>query len=344
MPLAAVTRGATLLLLSPIAAASPLQPPPPPTSSGASWRLRVQGGASCNHQPSAPGGDVWPTAGHSNSTPAFDVYLDHADAVSFRAPKGCSVTQRSQGTPGRSFLVPDGYTPPEEMVEAFAALALAHPGRARLLDLTAMYGAPTTAQGRSLFALKVSDNVGEDEDEPNLLLVAMHHAREIMGPETVLYAARQLLEGEGEGVEHLLERNQIYLAWDWNPDGWRHVFNSDNNWRKNRRPNPDGSFGVDLNRNYPFGFDFWCGGSQTPSNNDYRGPGAASEPETQVSGAPEQGGADCPRLDSVSASFVTPPFGLHAATDRVCCARADDDPLASRPQVRQDCRSTLGWA
>lgn len=34
------------------------------------------------------------------------------------------------------------------------------------------------------------------QDEPNLLLVGMHHAREIMGPETVLLAARRLLEGE----------------------------------------------------------------------------------------------------------------------------------------------------
>ena len=39
-----------------------------------------------------------------------------------------------------------------------------------------------------------------DEDEPNLLLVGMHHAREIMGPETVLLAAKRLLEGEGAAV------------------------------------------------------------------------------------------------------------------------------------------------
>ena len=120
-----------------------------------------------------------------------------------------------------------------------------------------------------------------DEDEPNLLLVGMHHAREIMGPETVLFAARQLLE-RGSKHSALVDGNQIYLAWDWNPDGWRYVFNENNNWRKNRLPNPDGSFGVDLNRNYPFGWDFSCGGSTNPSSGTFRGPGPGSEPEMQT--------------------------------------------------------------
>ena len=39
---------------------------------------------------------------------------------------------------------------------------------------------------------------------------------------------------------------------------------------------------VDLNRNYPFGWDFSCGGSATMSSNTYRGPAAGSEPEMQT--------------------------------------------------------------
>jgi murein tripeptide amidase MpaA len=184
---------------------------------------------------------------------------DHKNRTDARLAEqhGCTVLDRQQGRPGREFLVPDGYIPPEEMMRLFELLALTHPERSRLIDLTEEFGTPPTAGGSHIYALKVSDNAGEDEDEPNVLLVGMHHAREIMGPETVLLIARYLLEGgrEDPRVRQLLAGTQVYLAWDWNPDGWNYVFDVDNNWRKNRLPNSDGSFGVDLNRNYPFGWE-----------------------------------------------------------------------------------------
>jgi len=52
-------------------------------------------------------------------------------------------------------------------------------------------------------------------------------------------------------------------------------------WRKNRRLNSGGTYGVDLNRNYPIGWNFSCAGSTTPGSEEYRGPSAASEPEVQ---------------------------------------------------------------
>ena len=54
------------------------------------------------------------------------------------------------------------------------------------------------------------------------------------------------------------------------------------NWRKNRRRNAGGSYGVDLNRNYPFGWSFTCGGSTTETSSNYRGTQAASEPEVRT--------------------------------------------------------------
>jgi hypothetical protein len=226
----------------------------PPAGRTTSWRLRVSGPTCAG---ASLGDDVWPVHNRSQS---FDVFLDHADIGLFEAPSGCIVVEREQGRPGREFLVPDGYMPPEEMDAVFLALAATHPTRAKFIDLTEVLGAPPTVQGRHIYALKVSDNVAEDEDEPNILLVGMHHAREIMGPETVLFAAQRLLAADSAELNALVEGNQIYLAWDWNPDGWRHVFNEDAAWRKNRLPNPGGSFGVDLNRNYPFGWELSCGG------------------------------------------------------------------------------------
>ncbi|MGH7753661.1 MAG: M14 family zinc carboxypeptidase, partial [Gemmatimonadales bacterium] len=54
-------------------------------------------------------------------------------------------------------------------------------------------------------------------------------------------------------------------------------------WRKNRRPNADGSFGVDPNRNYPtfWGFDD-RGSSSVAGSEVFRGPGPGSEPEVQA--------------------------------------------------------------
>src|SRR5690606_22812703 len=52
-------------------------------------------------------------------------------------------------------------------------------------------------------------------------------------------------------------------------------------WRKNRRNNGNGSYGVDLNRNY--GFMWGTGGaSKSPSSEVYMGTEPFSEPETSA--------------------------------------------------------------
>jgi hypothetical protein len=52
-------------------------------------------------------------------------------------------------------------------------------------------------------------------------------------------------------------------------------------WRKNRRNNGNGSFGVDLNRNY--GYKWGGSGSSGDTwSETYRGPAPFSEPETQA--------------------------------------------------------------
>lgn len=68
-----------------------------------------------------------------------------------------------------------------------------------------------------------------------------------------------------------------------NPDGHNYVFTTDMWWRKNRRNNGDGSYGVDLNRNwgYAWGYDN-SGSSPYKSSEIYRGLEPFSEPETQA--------------------------------------------------------------
>ncbi len=100
-----------------------------------------------------------------------------------------------------------------------------------------------------------------------------------------------LLENYGTNPEatYLVNNRQMWFIPVVNPDGY--VYNQTTNpaggglWRKNRRNNGDGTFGVDLNRNYGT-FDMWNapnGGSSTATNNDtYRGTAPFSEPETAI--------------------------------------------------------------
>lgn len=179
--------------------------------------------------------------------------------------------------------VPSGYPNLAQVLAQMDALAAAHPALCQKVDLTAKYAAPATHEGRHIFALKISDNVALDEAEPAVLVASCHHAREIMTPVIALEAAERLLDGYGSDprITAIVDGREVWIAPVWNPDGYEYVFTTDSFWRKNRRLNHDGTRGVDLNRNYPFGWG-QCGGSQFTSGQTYEGPAAASEPETQT--------------------------------------------------------------
>ncbi|MBK8338659.1 MAG: immune inhibitor A [Flavobacteriales bacterium] len=98
-----------------------------------------------------------------------------------------------------------------------------------------------------------------------------------------------LLETYGTDAEstYLIDHRELYFVPCINPDGY--VWNETTDplggglWRKNRRDNGDGTFGVDLNRNYgwEWGFDD-SGSSPIGGSNTYRGTSAFSEPEIQA--------------------------------------------------------------
>ena len=144
----------------------------------------------------------------------------------------------------------------------------------------------TTIQGRSIWWVRISDNAGVDENEPEVRIDSLHHAREPQGMQTTLWFMLYLLEEYGSDplATYLVDEREIYFVPCVNPDGYEYnrqiAPNGGGLWRKNRRNNGGGSFGVDLNRNYPFqwGFDNF-GSSPDPDSEVYRGAGAASEPE-----------------------------------------------------------------
>jgi hypothetical protein len=148
-------------------------------------------------------------------------------------------------------------------------------------ELTKLVEIGKSLEGRSIWALKISDNAESRElDEPTILFNSMHHAREVMTPEVSLDIIEYLLTNyeSDQKVKSWVDGNEIWVVPMLNVDGNAKVWAGQNMWRKNAR---DGH-GVDLNRNYPFGWNSCNGSSGRKSADDYRGPEPASEPETRA--------------------------------------------------------------
>ncbi|GDY56199.1 hypothetical protein SVIO_068220 [Streptomyces violaceusniger] len=138
-------------------------------------------------------------------------------------------------------------------------------------------------EGRDIVALKISDNVATDENEPEVLFTAHQHAREHLTVEMALYLVRQFTEGYGSDsrITNAVNGREIWIVPDVNPDGGEYdiATGSYRSWRKNRQPNSGSSaIGTDLNRNWDFKWGC-CGGSSTsPSSETYRGPAPPPPP------------------------------------------------------------------
>jgi carboxypeptidase T len=141
----------------------------------------------------------------------------------------------------------------------------------------------STHEGRDIWAVKISDNPSDAEDEPGALFFGCQHAREWIAIEVPLYIAQYLAdnyETDAE-VKHLVDNCEIWIVPVVNPDGYEYSRTVDRMWRKNRRDNGDGTFGVDLNRNWGYMWGAMDAATRTSAEN-YCGPSAFSEPETQA--------------------------------------------------------------
>jgi carboxypeptidase T len=146
----------------------------------------------------------------------------------------------------------------------------------------------TTVDGNSIFYYKISDNPTVNENEPEILYNAVHHAREVISVFQLVYYMAYLCENyaTNDEVKRLVDNTEMYFVPFVNPDGYiynEQTFGVGGLWRKNRRFNGGTNYGVDLNRNYPKGWAFNnTGSSNNPSSNTYRGPSAGSEQETKA--------------------------------------------------------------
>ena len=216
-----------------------------------------------------------------------EVLIDDLTQDFLRKNKDAAVSAnealRSGGTPpGFSYGSMGGYLTYNEMIAELDELKSMYPNL-----ITTKTSIGTTAEGRELWMVKISDEPDTDNPlEEGVFYGGLYHAREPISMVNLIYFMQYILSQYGTDPEItcLIDNRELYFVPCINPDGY--VYNQTTNpngggfWRKNRRNNGGGIFGVDLNRNFSYNWGIDNNGSSpTPSAEDYRGPSAASEPE-----------------------------------------------------------------
>ncbi len=184
-----------------------------------------------------------------------------------------------------------GYYSYAQMEAAIDSLVAAYPALAQKIDIG------NSAENRTIWGVKISDNVTADEtDEPELLYMALQHAREAIGGSSMIFLMQYLCEkySSDSKVQALVDNREFFIIPCLNPDGWeynRTTTGVGGGWRKNRRLITGSTYGVDLNRNWSVNWGNCAApiqgsaascGSGTASSDTYYGPNAFSEPETQA--------------------------------------------------------------
>ena len=154
--------------------------------------------------------------------------------------------------------------------------------------VTEKFSIGQSLDGNDIWAIKISDNPGVDETEPEIVLDGLHHAREPISVDVLLHFMEWLTSNYGTDPEatYLVDNREIFFVPIINPDGY--LYNEmmspggGGMWRKNTRDNEGSSCdGVDPNRNYDI---LWgqIGSSSNPCEDTYCGEYAHSEPEIQA--------------------------------------------------------------
>lgn len=179
------------------------------------------------------------------------------------------------------------YRTVEETYASLSQLAGTHPDLAYWIDIGDSWEKSSFGgnAGYDLFTLVLS-NKNIPGPKPVFYLMSAIHAREYTTAELATRFAEYLLENydKDPDVTWLLDYAEVQITPQANPDG-RKIAEEGIYWRKNT-DNDDGCedstlWGTDLNRNSSFKWGGF-GTSTDACSENYLGPSAASEPETQA--------------------------------------------------------------
>jgi carboxypeptidase T len=227
---------------------------------------------------------VGPDLDGSPSTSTLNAPLGdiRANGVTVALDADGQLTGVFKGQRGSNYPSFDGrYHNAWELLVAIRDQEVAHP------DIVDVFPVGKSYQGRTIWAAKVSDNVEADENEPEVLLDALHHAREHLTIEQILDTFTQLTTryGSDSRITNIVKSREVWFMFAINPDGWEYDLQGSpyRGWRKNRQPNANSSaVGTDLNRNYGYRWGCCGGSSGSKAAWNYRGASAFSAPETRV--------------------------------------------------------------
>jgi len=247
--------------------------------------------ASCHESGAPPAPPPLPTptvtASAPDEPPAPIVFVDPPppDPCEGKGPG----TLAAHDEPVKEDLTPT----PESVERALRDIAAAHPCRTELVEIAKSHF------GRPVLALLVHDRSKPSRDGvPSFLFTGSTHGDEPLSTSIALDQARWLLSSDAR-AKRLVSEARTWIVPLVNPDGLALYRSLPKHWaktgqvkspgRKNGRDHDgDGKHalneGVDLNRNFPFRWGALGEGGSTSGKylRSYRGPSAASEPETQA--------------------------------------------------------------
>jgi len=187
----------------------------------------------------------------------------------------------------------------EEIIQEISELQANHPDIVSVHVIGSTLGADPYQDPIPIYAVKLSNNVGIDEDEPSVMNAGQCHAEEVLGVEVVMHMLHEIVANRMVDPYNVwLDNLEMWFVPTYNPEGLQVVMDGrDITYRKNQRDNNENGIldfvvgaggeidGVDTNRNYGFnwihGDPFGVGGPEE-WNDYYRGPGPFSEGGTQA--------------------------------------------------------------
>ncbi len=169
----------------------------------------------------------------------------------------------------------DQYHTLAEIEQYVQGLADSHP------NLAQTFVVGNSLEGRPIRGIRIS-GAGGPNGKPDFVIHGGIHAREWITTMAMPYMIETLLTSYGNDpvLTQLVDRVNFHIVSVMNVDGFLYT-QTDRMWRKNRRNNGNGTYGVDLNRNYSVGWG-GEGSSSNTGSETYRGTAPFSEPESQV--------------------------------------------------------------
>ncbi len=226
--------------------------------------------------------DVTPSEYDQLLAAGFRLEIDEKLTAQMNAPHVMAPGQTT-GIPGFAC-----YRTVEETFATAADIAANYPQLATWIDVGDSWEKtePGGSPGYDMMVLRLT-NSAVPGPKPKLFIMTSVHAREYTPAELNTRFAEYLVGNYDvdADVTWLLDYYEIHLMLQANPDG-RKQAETGLSWRKNTNENycspTSTSRGADLNRNFEFQWGCCGGSSGSECSETYRGPLAASEPETQA--------------------------------------------------------------